>query len=68
VNVPVLLFHGDDDERAPIKTSDRFAEARPDIVTYYVVEGAGHVRAWNADPALYEQRVEEFLRQLTGAP
>jgi pimeloyl-ACP methyl ester carboxylesterase len=61
VNVPILLFHGDDDDRAPIEVSQRLAAERPDIVTFVVGRGAGHVRNWNIGPTAYEDRVREFL-------
>jgi pimeloyl-ACP methyl ester carboxylesterase len=61
LSVPILLFHGDDDPKVPISTSDELSEARPDLVTYYRTTAAGHVRSWNADPAAYEAAVREFL-------
>lgn len=62
--VPILLFHGDDDPKVPVSTSDRLAEARPDLVTYHRTAGAGHVRSWNADPQAYQVAVREFLGSL----
>jgi len=64
LTVPVLLFHGDDDDRIPVETSDELAEARPDIVTYERVRGAKHVHAWNIDEERYESALELFLRSV----
>jgi pimeloyl-ACP methyl ester carboxylesterase len=66
IDVPVLLFHGTDDDRAPVAVSRRFAAERDDIVTYVEVEGAGHVRSWNAGPEAYQQRVRQFLEGIPG--
>jgi len=62
-SVPILLFHGDEDETVPIDTSDQFAAARPDIVRYEVFPGAGHVQSWNVDPDRYEAALAEFLTE-----
>jgi len=67
LHVPVLLFHGDADDTVPVETSDKLAFARPDIVTYVRVTGAGHVRSWNTDPPAYEAKVREFLTHVTPA-
>jgi pimeloyl-ACP methyl ester carboxylesterase len=64
LRVPILLFHGDDDDRVPVETSDALAEARPDIVTYVRTSGAGHVRSWNIDPDAYAAAMREFLVSL----
>ena len=63
---PILLFHGTDDQTVPFSVSERFAEARPDLVTFEVFENAGHVASWNTDPQRYETAVREFLA--TSAP
>jgi pimeloyl-ACP methyl ester carboxylesterase len=62
LEVPVLLFHGDNDRTIPVELSDSFAAARPDIVQYVRVPGADHVRAWNMDPEAYEHTVRDFVR------
>ena len=62
--VPILLFHGDDDDTVPVETSDALASSRPDLVTYVRVAGTGHVNSWNADRIAYEQAVDDFLRGL----
>lgn len=61
IGLPVLLFHGSEDKTTPVRLSDRLAEMRPDNVTYLKVQGAGHVRSWNVQPAAYEAAVSRFL-------
>jgi pimeloyl-ACP methyl ester carboxylesterase len=62
--LPILLFHGTDDEVVPIATSDEFAAELPRWVTYYRAPEAGHVEAWNVAPRLYERRLATFLASL----
>lgn len=62
--MPVLLIHGSEDQEVPIEQSKRLAEARPDIVTFVVFEGATHVTAWNYDREVYEDSVRDFLLSL----
>ena len=62
LSTPILLIHGDADDRVPVATSDSLAEARPDMVQYLRVADADHVRGWNTDPAAYEATVRDFLR------
>ena len=59
--LPILLFHSEDDEVVPIETSEEFASALPRRVTYYRVPMAGHTQSWNVNPRLYERRLEAFL-------
>jgi uncharacterized protein len=59
--MPILLFHGTEDSTVPISSSDAFARALPDLVTYHRVARAGHVESWNVGPARYERRVQAFL-------
>ncbi len=65
-HLPILLFQGTEDRLVPIATSDEFAKELPGWVTYYRVPKAGHVEAWNVDPALYEHRLTAFLCRVAG--
>lgn len=68
-HLPILLFHGTDDEVVPIETSEDFAAELPNWVTYYAVPEAGHTQSWNVNPGLYEQRLKRFLAdQLNRSP
>jgi uncharacterized protein len=66
--LPVLLFHGEDDEIVPIEDSEELAAELPGRVTYYAVPEAGHVQAWNVGPALYERRMLAFLSEALREP
>jgi fermentation-respiration switch protein FrsA (DUF1100 family) len=68
LGVPALVFHGTDDDTVPISTSDELAADRPDLVHEVRVPGAGHVRAWNADPDAYERVEGAFLRCVVADP
>ena len=59
--MPILLFHGTEDSTVPISSSDAFARALPELVTYHRVARAGHVESWNVAPARYQRRVQAFL-------
>jgi pimeloyl-ACP methyl ester carboxylesterase len=62
--LPILLFHGTEDEVVPIATSDEFAAELPRWATYYRVPKAGHTQSWNVDPRVYERRLRAFLASL----
>jgi uncharacterized protein len=63
--LPILLFHGTEDEVVPIATSEEFATELPRQVAYYRVPDANHVQSWNVDPHLYERRLTAFLASFT---
>jgi uncharacterized protein len=67
LTTPVLLFHGTADPRIPVATSQAFARARPDLVTFVPVEAAGHVKSWNLDRAGYERAARAFLDRVTAS-
>jgi uncharacterized protein len=62
--VPVLLHHGTADTTIPVGIAASLAAARPDLIEYHQVEGGGHVRAWNEDPAGYAATVGAFLERI----
>lgn len=61
VNVPVVVFHGDQDGTVPLSVSEDFAAANPEFVSLVVFPGADHVRSWNVDRSRYEQELGAFL-------
>lgn len=64
--LPILLFHGDDDKVVPISLSEDFAAELPRWGSFYRAPHAGHVESWNVAPRLYERRLVRFLSQLPG--
>jgi alpha-beta hydrolase superfamily lysophospholipase len=66
--LPILLFHGLEDEVVPIETSDEFAARLPRWVSYFRVPEAEHTHSWNVDPPLYEKRLARFLRDALNLP
>lgn len=64
LGVPILLFHGEEDDSVPLGSSERLADALPEAVTFVLVADAGHVRSWNADPEGYAAAVTAFLEGL----
>ncbi len=63
-DIPVLLFHGDDDEWVPVEMSDLIAENRDTNFTYIRYQNVGHVTSWNADPDNYVYQLDTFLSGL----
>ncbi len=57
-----LLIHNADDPTVPQAASKAIAAARPDLITFVDFGTGGHSRAWNHDPARYEQLVTDFLK------
>lgn len=61
LTVPILLFHGTEDDSTPFAVGEALAEARPDLVEFHPLEGASHVKAWNEGPEEYRATVTAFL-------
>ncbi len=64
LRVPTLLLHSEDDEFVPAGPSRRFAEQRPDLVTFVPSRGARHTQEWNLDPQAWDTAVARFLLRL----
>jgi uncharacterized protein len=62
--LPILIFHGIEDELVPISISEEFAAELSDHVTLYRVPKADHTQSWNVNPRLYERRLEAFLERV----
>jgi uncharacterized protein len=67
-DVPILLFHGAEDELVPKEGSEELAEALPERVTYVEMPDADHVQAWNVNRSLYEGRIQRFLAAALAEP
>ena len=66
--VPILLIHGEDDDRVPVRLADALAAARPDLIEYLRVPGAGHLGAFTTDPVATEAALDGFLDRLLAEP
>jgi uncharacterized protein len=65
LDVPVLVFHGALDPKIPAEVPTAFAEARPDLIEYHLLDGGAHVRAWNEGPEAYTATLSDFLGRVT---
>ncbi|WP_403024821.1 alpha/beta hydrolase family protein [Salinibacterium sp. GXW1014] len=61
LRLPMLILHSDDDRFVPNSASRALAHARPDIVTFPKIAGAGHTRVWNVDPERWTRVIREWL-------
>ena len=58
---PMLIFHGENDETAPIAVSEQFAKALPQLVTFDPYPKAGHVESANVQPERYAKTLANWL-------
>lgn len=65
LGVPVLCFHGDEDDLVPVETSRAFAAAAPGLVELEVTEGAGHVGSLYVAERDYRARLASFVDRVT---
>jgi fermentation-respiration switch protein FrsA (DUF1100 family) len=58
---PILLIHGEADNRTPPEHSRRLAAAAPATTDLWIVPGAGHVRSFRTAPEEYTQRMLDWF-------
>ena len=61
-STPMLVVHGRADTVVPSAVSERFARARPDLVTLVTFPGADHVESVNVDRPRYDETLAHWLR------
>ncbi len=66
LQVPALVFHGDDDQTVPLSVSEDLAALYSDLVVLVVTEDADHVLSWNVDPERYEGLLLDHLESVRG--
>ena len=64
IDVPTLVFHGENDQTVPVSVSRDLEAQYPNLVTLVSLAEADHVQTWNVDPGQYEQVLVEFLDQV----
>lgn len=60
-SVPVILFHGENDDFVPCQMSRNIYEACPSRKKLVTVPGAGHGLSYPTDPEGYRQALQEFF-------
>ncbi|WP_083584429.1 alpha/beta hydrolase [Bacillus weihaiensis] len=61
---PILFIHGKEDRFIPIQMTLEMFKRKKGLKRLYVVPKAGHAEAFNTDPAGYENKVVEFIKDL----
>ena len=62
IRVPVLLFHGTEDTMVPPWMSEEIFNQIRAPKKLVFVQGAAHVRAFDVEPAAYENEVEKLMQ------
>jgi uncharacterized protein len=63
VSCGVFLIHGKLDKRIPHTHSEEILERLDTDKELWLVEGAGHTKAFSSSPAEYVRRVRDFLNR-----
>lgn len=62
-NIPILLFHGDDDRFVPFEMSVEIKEANPNI-TFVPIANAGHCLCYMVETERYRDAVVRFIGEV----
>ena len=60
-DIPVLLFHGEDDRFVPFEMSEKIAAENKSKIRLETFPGAGHGLSYMVDPKRYENITAEFI-------
>ncbi|KAF1302933.1 alpha/beta hydrolase [Candidatus Enterococcus willemsii] len=63
---PMLFIHGDADDFVPFSMLDTVYEATDAPKEKWVVEGAGHAKAYSKNKEAYQAKVKQFLEKYNG--
>ena len=66
LDYPVLIIHGEDDTRVPVEHSMRVHTAAHADSELWLLEGLGHVAAFDAYPEEYAERLSSYFRERLG--
>lgn len=62
--IPILLFHGDDDRFVPCQMSHKVKEANPENINFEIIPGAGHGLCYLTGPQQYEDATKRFMGRI----
>jgi uncharacterized protein len=68
LRLPILLFHGTEDDVVPISTSADLAHELPRWVEFHRVPRAAHIASWNVNPGSYDRHLRSFVERLPDDP
>lgn len=58
---PILFIHNEGDTSIPYTESERMVETHPDIFSFWLTDGEGHVKSFKQNKEAYIERVDEFF-------
>ena len=61
LNYPLLIIHGEEDERVPIDHGERVAAAAPEGTIFWSTDAPGHVESFAEYPDEYFRQVNEYF-------